>query len=96
MTVQIQTQTPALAPWEARFFAGIMLDAAESKAVAATREHENTAHSYIASLEGNSRDKVIIARTNLSHSLKRLHFVQKNLNKARAEANLTHRITLAQ
>lgn len=92
----VQAQTPALPAWEARFFAGIMLEAAESKAAEATREHEKTAHSYIASLEGTSRDKVITSRASLAHSLKRLHFVQKNLNKAQEEVSRTHRITVAQ
>jgi hypothetical protein len=95
MTVQTQAET-TLPAWEANFFAGIMLEAAETKATEAKRKHETAATSYIASLEGQDRTKVIVARTNLAHSLKRLHFVQKNLNKAKAEANLTSIVTIAQ
>lgn len=93
-TMTVQTQT--LPAWEQRFFAGIMLEAAESKAAEAARVHEAASTSYIASLEGQDRDKVIIARTNFSHSMKRFHSVQKNLNKAQAEVGRTHRITVAQ
>lgn len=92
----VQTQTPALPVWESAFFAGIMLESAESKAVEAKRKHEIAATSYIASLEGQDRTKVIIARTNLSHALKRLHFVQKNLNIAQAECKRTNFVTVAQ
>lgn len=91
-----QTQTPALPAWEARFFAGIIMESAESRAVEAKRKHEVDAASYIASVVTGDRTKVIIARTNLSHSLKRLHFVQKNLNTAKVDCSLTNLVTIAQ
>lgn len=79
--------------WEARFFAGIMLEAAETHAKTAEREHEKASTSYIASLETQDRTKVVVARTNLSHSLKRYHATQRTLRNAKAEVAQTSIIT---
>lgn len=79
--------------WEARFFAGIMLESAETIAKEAERNHEKASTSYIASLETQDRTKVIVARTNLSHALKRYHTTQRTLKKAKAEVAQTSIIT---
>jgi hypothetical protein len=92
MTVQTET----MPDWETRFFAGIMLEAAENKAKEAEREHEKASNSYIASLESKDRTKVIVARTTLSHSLKRYHAAQRTLKTAKGEVAKTSIITFHQ
>jgi hypothetical protein len=90
------TQTETLPDWEARFFAGIELVAAETRAKEAARAHETAATSYISSLEGQSRDSVIKARVTFKHSLRRLHATQRNLSKAQAECQRTNAVSSAQ
>jgi predicted RNase H-like HicB family nuclease len=90
------TETQSLSTWEACFFAGITLKAAEATAKEAKQVHERAAASYIASLDEQNRDKVIIARTNLSHSLKRYHATQRTVKNAKDEVARTHTITFAQ
>lgn len=89
MTVQMET----MPEWENRFFAEIMLEAAEGRAKEAARQHEQASTSYIASLETKDRTKVITARTTLSHSLKRHHAAQRSLKTAKGEVAKTSIIT---
>lgn len=89
-------ETQTLPAWEERFFAGIELAAAEDRAKEAARIHETAAHDYVDSLGKNDREKVIVARTNLSHSLRRFHATQRNLKNAKAKVANTHTVTVAQ
>lgn len=90
------TETQTLPTWEACFFAGIRLEAAETTAKQAAQVHERAAASYIAALDEQNREQVIIARTNLSHSLKRYHATQRTVKNAKDEVARTHTITFAQ